>query len=104
VPHWAGYVPPPPPRWAIELVAKYEHVEQNVSGLPAKDPAEGKYALDVFELGANFLVTRHTRLMANYVMNYVGNIDTSVASAQIQKNLFFKKIDNELLFRLDIHL
>jgi hypothetical protein len=106
VPHWSGYVPPPVPRWALMLAARYEHVEQNITGLSAKmrDPWQGKMALDTFAAGANFWVTRHTRLMANYVMNYVGNIDIPTAAMAFSKSYFFKKFDNELLFRLDVHL
>jgi hypothetical protein len=104
VPHWSGYVPPPAPRWALMLAVKYEHVEQDLTGLKAKDPWLGKLALDTFSLGANFWVTRHTRFIADYVMNYVGNIDAPTAAVAFSKNYFFKKIDNELLFRLDVHL
>jgi hypothetical protein len=104
VPHWAGYVPPPPPRWAVQLVAKYEHVEQEVTGLPAKDPALGKFSLDVFSAGANFWLTRHARFIVDYVMNYVGGGSDAEASALIAKNLFYRTYDHELLFRLDLHL
>jgi hypothetical protein len=104
LPHWTGYRPPPAPRWALQLAAKYEHVEWNVSGLAAKDPAVGRYALDVFELGANLWVTRHARLMINYLYNYVGNFDAKLAAVQLQKNLYFKNAEQELLLRLDVHL
>jgi hypothetical protein len=104
VPHWGGYVPPPPPRWALMLAVKYEHVEQDITGLKPKDPWLGKLALDTFSLGANFWVTRHTRFIADYVMSYVGNIDAATAALAFNKNYLFKKIDNELLFRLDVHL
>jgi hypothetical protein len=103
-PHWNGYITPPPPRWAVMLAAKYEHVEFAVSGLPLNDPANGHYELDVFELGANLWVTRHSRLMANYVLNYVGSGDPSQAATLSQKNLFFQKSEHELLFRFAISL
>ncbi|MCU1283101.1 MAG: hypothetical protein JWM53_6647 [bacterium] len=113
VPHWNGYITPPPPRWAVMLAAKYEHVEFAISGLPQStnaagnavgDPANGHYALDTFELGTNFWVTRHSRVIANYVLNYVGSGDPNQAAALSQKNLFFQKIEHELLFRFAVSL
>jgi hypothetical protein len=104
VPHWSGYVPPPVPRWALMFAAKYEHVGQEITGLPAGDPWLGKLALDTFAAGANFWVTRHTRFMVDYAMNYVGNIDTAAAAVAFTKNFFFKRVDNELIFRIDVHL
>jgi hypothetical protein len=110
-PHWSGYVPPPPPRWAVQLAAKYEHVEADVSGLPSStdskgnqvaNPAAGHYALDAFSLGASLWVTRHTRLAANYVLNYIGAGDGNAANEK--KNLFFERIEHELLFRLAVQL
>jgi hypothetical protein len=110
VPHWKGYITPPPPRWAVMLAAKYEHVQFDVNGLPqtpnkgnpVNDPAGGHYGLDVFEFGANLWLTRHSRLMANYVLNYVGAGDGSATNET--KNLYFKKYDHELLFRLAVSL
>ncbi len=104
IPHWGGYVTPPPPRWAVQLAAKYERVAWDITGLPAKDPAGGKYVLDVFEAGASAWVTRHTRVMVNYVLNSIGDLPTAEAAPQLQKNSFFHKKDNELLFRLDVHI
>jgi len=106
VPHWSGYVAPPPPRWAVMLAAKYEHLGFDVDGLPsgkkAPDPASGSYSLDVFELGGSLWYTRHSRIMANYVLNYIGAVDNSAAVAQ--KGPFFRKTDHELLFRFAVSL
>src|SRR5581483_3510844 len=44
IPHWNGYIPPPPPQWALQLAARYEHLELAV-GLPPTpglDPATGQ--------------------------------------------------------------
>jgi hypothetical protein len=110
-PHWRGYVPPPPPRWAVMLAAKYEHLEFDVTGLDTvvsgkvvRDPASGEYALDVFELGGSLWVTRHSRFMANYLYNYIGAGRRRDASANETKNLFFQTGEHELLFRLAFSL
>lgn len=102
-PHWNGYVTPPPPRWAVMLAAKYEHVEFAISGF-GNDPANGHYALDVFELGGSLWVTRHARVMANYVLNYVGSGDPAQAATMVGKSLFFQRSEHELLFRLAVSL
>jgi phosphate-selective porin len=100
VPHWNGYITPKSPLWALMLAAKYEHVELDVTGLPANDPALGHYSLDVFELGGNLWLTRHSRLMANYVMNYLDGNATNFT-----KNIYAKgHYDHELLFRLAVSL
>jgi hypothetical protein len=112
MPHWSGYAPPQPPRWAVQLAARYEHTEFAISGLPpttnggrlANDPAQGHYAIDTFLLGANFWVTRHARVLANYGLNYIGSGDPSQAAAMAMKNLFFQKLEHELLFRLQVNL
>jgi phosphate-selective porin O/P len=109
-PHWSGYVPPSPPRWALQLAARYEHTEFAISGAPAPgsatklDAADGHYALDTLLLGGSFWVTRQARLMANYALNYVGSGDPREASAIAAKNLFFQKYEHELLFRLQVNL
>jgi hypothetical protein len=113
IPHWAGYVPPKRPTWAVMLAAKYEHVEFDLTNLPFSvnamgstipDPASGHYGLDTFALGANFWLTRHSRVMANYNLNYVGMGDPNQAALNERKNLFFQKIEHELLFRLQVNL
>jgi hypothetical protein len=109
-PHWNGYRKPGPPTVGVMLAAKYEHVGFDVRGLaPAMqggkvitDAAVGAYSLDVFELGGSLWFTRHSRFIANYVLNYIGN--TENAAPAEQKNLFFRKTDHELLFRLAVSL
>jgi hypothetical protein len=68
------------------------------------DPATGHYTLDVFELGANLWVTRHSRIIANYLLNYIGWGDEKTGAQLERKNLFFQKVDHELLFRLAVSL
>jgi hypothetical protein len=111
-PHWRGYQTPPAASWAVMLAAKYEHLGFDVSALPqatnasgkaVADAAVGHYALDTFELGANFWYTRHSRVMANYILNYVGAGDTP-ASTALTKNLFYKTSEHELLFRWAVSL
>jgi Phosphate-selective porin O and P len=108
VPHWTGYVTPKPPRWAVLLAAKYEHVEFDITNLPMvgskPDPATGHYGLDTFALGASIWVTRHSRLMVNYLANYIGLGDPARAAANATKNLFFQQFEHELLFRLQVNL
>lgn len=107
VPHWDGYKVPAPPHWAVQIAAKYEHVGFDVEGLPnatssagktGKDAGQGSYTLDVFELGASLWLTRHSRLMANWAVNYIGGGSNDPAPNE-QKNLFFRRTDHELLFR-----
>jgi hypothetical protein len=108
VPHWNGYVPPQRPQWAVMLAAKYEHVAFDVSGLAngvaARDPAVGHYALDTFEAGASFWVTRHARLMANYALNYVGAGGFADAASLARRNLCFQGFEHELSFRFAVSL
>lgn len=111
-PHWRGFQPPTPPRFALQLVAKYEHLDFGVSGLPSMgtgatakaDPANGHYQLDVIEVGATLWLTRHAKLMANYVFNYIGAGDDRTGAANEKKNVFFQSADHELLFRLAMQL
>jgi hypothetical protein len=106
-PHWKGYKAPPPVAWSVLLAAKYEHIGFDVEDLPTAASATGKattdagvghYGLDIFELGASLWYTRHSRLAANYVLNYLGAGHDRAASSET-KNLFYKKSENELLFR-----
>jgi len=109
-PHWNGYLLAPPPRWAVQLVARYEHTEFAISELEKAnggkiDPANGHYALDTMMVGANLWFSRHMRLMANYGLNYVGAGGPGKADATlITKNLFYRKYEHELLFRLQVNL
>ncbi len=110
-PHWNGYKKPGPAKIGVMLAAKYEHVGFDVDVLPAAttgakkpvaDGGVGSYSLDVFELGATLWVTRHHRIMANYVLNYVGGADNP--SPNEQKNVVYRKNDHELLFRFAVSL
>jgi hypothetical protein len=104
VPHWSGYHAPAPPKWGLMVAAKWEHVEFAISDLPSGDPANGHFALDTFELGANLWFTRHARLTANYALNYVGAGDPREAAPLAKKNLFFQQAEHELLFRLQVSI
>ena len=112
-PHWSGYQPSRKPTWALQLAVKYEHVDLDITGLPGTtnaggttvaDPAAGHYSLDVFEAGASLYFTRHTRLIANYVINYIGRQDDSSGAGLERKNLFWLRAEHELLFRLAVAL
>jgi hypothetical protein len=112
-PHWRGFEQPPPPKLALMLAAKYEHVGFDVSGFPgttsstgkaAPDPSVGHYALDVVELGASLWMSRHSRIMANYLINHVGAGETASAAPMEIKNIFFHKNEQELLFRFAVAL
>jgi phosphate-selective porin len=98
------------PKWGLMLAAKYEHVGFNVAGLPsgavdpgtqiaARDPAEGYYQIHAFELGLNGWATKHVRLTANYVLNYIDG-----DSGQVKKNFYYRRPEHELLFRLGVNL
>jgi hypothetical protein len=125
----------PAPQWGVMAAAKIEHVGFDVTGLPTTgqcdnssrtgcDPAQGHYAIDAFEVGVNAWLTRHVRLTANYVLNYLGGFGTSdnkdpktgVASdpsltnsksndaKNAWKNWYYGKAEHELLFRVAIAL
>jgi phosphate-selective porin len=108
-PRYKKFTPAPEPRWGLMVAAKYEHIGFNVRNLSGTtdpvtattvaDPAEGRYALDVFELGLNAWGTKHVRLSANYVMNYLSGDATNM-----KKNYYFEKFEHELLFRVGIAL
>ena len=96
------------PRWGLMVAAKYEHVGFDVSGLngttnamgaAVADPASGHYSVHAFELGLNAWGTKHVRLSANYVLNYIDG-----DSSQVKKNYFFQRPEHELLFRIGINL
>ena len=87
------------PKWGLQVLAKYEHLSFDVSGLPDKDPAQGNVNVNAIELGLNGWLTKHVRLTANYVMNYIDG-DT----ASVKKNFYFQKAEHELLFRAGINL
>ncbi len=94
------------------LAAKYERVSFRIDGLAGTvnsagtftpDPAAGRYALDVYELGANFWYTRHARFSVNYLLNYL-NAGDGPAATNLTKNLFYRKAKHELLFRWAVSL
>jgi phosphate-selective porin len=100
------------PVWALMTAARYEHLAFDVTGLPpqsqpdangnlmlVRDPAEGRITLDVFALAVNAWATRHVRLSANYVVNYLNG-----DSPRIRRNVFFQRAEHELMFRLGITL
>jgi len=89
----------PEPKWGLMVAAKYEHLGMTVSGLNMGDPAQGNYSVDAFELGVNAWATKHVRLTANYVMNYIDGDSTLV-----KKNIFWQQPEHELLFRIAIAL
>ena len=101
------HAPAPEPRWGLMVAARYEHLEFNViplknldaNNVPIVDPAEGRYSVDTFELGVNAWASKHVRLTANYLINYIdGN------SQLVKKNLFYQNAEHELLFRVAIAL
>jgi hypothetical protein len=98
MPRLRPYSTAPAPTWGLMLAIKYEHLGFDVLGLPAttaRDPSEGHYQIDSFELGVNAWATRHLRLTANYVINYLDGDST-----RIRRNFFFERPEHELLFRL----
>jgi hypothetical protein len=103
LPHWSGYQPPRPAAWSVMVAAKYEHVQLDVTGLSAADPAVGQYALDVVELGATLWLTRHARFLVNYVANYFGGNLSNPAPLET-KNIFYHYSDHELLARFAVQL
>lgn len=103
MPHWSGYQAPQPAAWSVMVAAKYEHVQFDVTGLAAGDPAVGQYALDVVEVGATLWLTRHARFMVNYVANYIGGNLANPASLET-KNIFYHYSDHELLARFAVQL
>jgi len=89
------------PKWGLMLALKYEYTHFSVSGLPmgmtAADPAVGSYIVHTFELGLNAWGTKHVRLTANYLFNYLDG-----DAGNIKSNLFHQKYEHELLFRLGV--
>lgn len=59
---------------ALQLLAKWEQVRLTYdsarrSGSPDSKNADGDIRVDAFSLGANYWLTKHLRLTANYVLN-----------------------------------
>jgi hypothetical protein len=91
------------PKWGLMLALKYEYTRFSVSGLPmgmgAPDPAQGSYQVQTFEAGLNAWGTKHVRLTANYLFNYIDG-----DAANVRGNPFRQKYEHELLFRLGVAL
>jgi hypothetical protein len=112
------YSVPNEPKWGLMVTAKFEHTDFNVTGLPlvenpgmkpGRDPGMGNYQLYTFEAGINAWGTKHVRLTANYLFNYLdgntdGNASTIQAAPNIVNNFYFRKYEHELLFRLAVAL
>ncbi len=98
------------PKWGLMLAAKFEYTNFDLKGLPAGavnpmtmvagvDPAQGNYRVYTGELGLNAWGTKHVRLTANYLFNYLTG-----DAPNIKSNLYFHKYENELLFRMAVAL
>src|SRR5207248_674102 len=94
------------PTWGLQVLAKVEHLDFNISGLAANDPAGGTYAVDAFEVGLNAWATKHVRLTLNYVANFIGGFDGGkpTDAANLTSNIFYHGIDHELLLRIGVNL
>ena len=103
MPHIKSFAAAPAPRWGLRVLARYEHVGFDVRGLAAvdgsADPGAGSYELHTFALGLDGWATKHVRVTANYLMNYIDG-----SAPLVQKNLFYQRPEHELLFRLGINL
>ncbi|MDB4964991.1 MAG: hypothetical protein JWN44_680 [Myxococcales bacterium] len=109
VPHIRRFAVAREPRWGLMVAVKYEHLGMDVSGLPVgtlnsmgqpmANPAQGHYELHTFALGLNAWGTKHVRLTANYVVNYIDG-----DAPNVTKNLFYQRLEHELLFRLAVGL
>ncbi len=104
-PHIKKFAAAHEPTWGLMVAAKYEHVDFNVirlqgalqggSGAFTADPGEGNYSIDAFELGVNAWASKHVRLTANYVLNYIGG-----TAPNVKGNFFYHNAEHELLFRI----
>ena len=92
------------PRWALMAALKYEHLGMSLSGVTSAntgvtvDPTQGHYSVHTFEAGLNAWGTKHARISANYVVNYIDG-----SSAQVQSNYFYRRAEHEVLLRLAIN-
>jgi hypothetical protein len=73
--------------------------QTDATGAISPDPGQGHYQIDVFELGVNAWATKHVRITANYVFNYIDG-----DSANVKRNFYYQRGEHELLFRLAIAL
>lgn len=109
VPHIKKFAPAKEPLWGLRVLARYEQVSFNVSGLPGildpatgmttGDAAVGLYKLHTFGLGVDAWGTKHVRISANYFLNYIDG-----DSPLVKKNFFYQRAEHELLFRLAVGL
>ncbi|HZS39542.1 MAG TPA: porin [Polyangia bacterium] len=104
MPHIKKFAAAPEPKWGLMVAGKYEFLSFDLNGLAANDPGKGNYQIHVAELGVNGWATKHVRLTANYVMNYITSSAGTQAPANLQKNLYYNRAEHELLFRLAIAL
>jgi phosphate-selective porin OprO and OprP len=107
-PRLKKFAPAKEPKWGLMLTAKFEQTRFDVqrlqrtvdaAGNPVVDPGEGNYDLKTFEFGANAWMTKHVRLTANYVMNYIDG-----TSKNVKGNFYYQKAEHEVLFRMGINL
>jgi hypothetical protein len=114
MPHVKKWAPQKEPKWGLMVAAKVEHLDFDVKSLAppggvalaAGDPAVGNYTVDALELGVNGWATKHIRLTFNYVANFIGGFEgkSTTDAKNLTTNLFYGKIDHELLFRIGVNL
>jgi phosphate-selective porin len=76
--------PVTPPR-ALQLLVKWEQIHLNYSsarhvGTPDPQNVDGDIKVDAFSLGANYWLTKHLRVTANYVLNLFPDSEPRKAS------------------------
>jgi hypothetical protein len=111
MPHLKEFKTAKRPKWGLMLALKYEHLQMDMNNLPnylpvdpmtmmpKTDTAQGHYSVDAVEFGVNAWGTKHVRLTFNYIANYIDGDATNVT-----KNIFYKKWEHEVLFRMGINL
>ncbi|MCU1279085.1 MAG: hypothetical protein JWM53_2631 [bacterium] len=109
MPHIKKFAPAKEPLWGLRVLARYEQVTFNITGLPgivdpvsgttSGDVAVGLYKLHQFGLGLDAWGTKHVRLSVNYFMNYIDG-----DAPLVKKNFFYQRAEHELLFRAGINL
>jgi hypothetical protein len=115
MPHIKKFAPAKQPLWGLRVLARYEQVSFNITGLPGitdpvsgtttGDAAVGLYKLHQFGLGLDAWGTKHVRLSVNYFMNYLDG-----DAPNLKKNFFMapatggQRAEHELLFRAGINL
>ncbi|HEX6838290.1 MAG TPA: hypothetical protein VF334_17055, partial [Polyangia bacterium] len=109
MPHIKKFAAAKEPLWGLRVLARYEQVSVNISGVPGAvdpasgtttgDPSVGNYKLHMFGLGVDGWGTKHVRVSANYFLNYIDG-----TSPLVKKNFFFQRAEHELLFRVAVNL